>query len=79
MASSAISLEASIAKMLQEQINKEAQKAFDDYKKEAVEKFADQIEDKRNELIAKMALKIFKGFEISRNGETITISVRKEF
>lgn len=78
MATGKNSFASEISKMLQEKLQREADKAFEAYKKEAVEKFERDLEDKRAELIASVALRVSRQFEINSQADVVTISVRKD-
>ena len=78
MAISTPAFQKEVGQMLMEKLEKEAHAAFDEYKKEAVEKFAQQIEEKRDELIAKMALRVYKTFDIHSAGDQVIITIKKE-
>lgn len=78
MAISTQSFQQEVGTMLMDKLQREANTAFDEYKKEAVEKFAQQIEDKRDELIAKMALRVYKTFDIHSAGDQVIITIKKE-
>lgn len=71
-------LQAEVKDMLRDRLQKQANDAFDEYKKEAVEKFEKQIEDKRDELIANIVIRVSRHFDISRAGDMVTIQIRKE-
>lgn len=78
MAIATKSFQQEVSTMLMQKLEREANTAFDEYKKEAVDKFTKQIEDKRDELIAKMALNVYRTFDIHSAGDQVIITIRKE-
>lgn len=71
-------LERTIQSALQEMLQKKAAVMFDEQKKQMVKEFEEKLDSKRDEIIASMALRVARTFDMHTAGDRLTITVSKE-
>ena len=66
-----------VSRMLEEQLKSKGAAIFDKWKEEKVKEFAEELDLRRDELIANMAVNVSRQFSIHGTGDQVVIQINK--